>query len=174
METDRIKLSPPSMELVSKVHDAINESEESLSVYLPWVQNGLSHPEENMKHAITNYESFNGELRFFIIEKSSDDLLGAIGLIIRDKNVPFFEIGYWLRNSKSGKGFVTEALKVLETYSFKELGAKRIEIRAAECNKKSRSVAERNGYQLEATFINERRLPSGKLSNTVVYGKTGL
>ncbi|WOG30130.1 GNAT family protein [Endozoicomonas sp. 8E] len=174
METERIKLSPPSMELVSKVHDAIKESENNFSVYLPWVPSALSHPEENMKEAIKNYESFNGELRFFIIEKSTDDLLGAIGLIIRDKTVPFFEIGYWLRDSKAGKGFVSEALKVLEHYAFQELGAKRVEIRAAECNKKSRAVAGRNGYQLEAIFINERRLPSGELSNTVVYGKTGL
>ncbi|WP_263081589.1 hypothetical protein [Endozoicomonas sp. Mp262] len=68
METDRIKLSPPSMELVSKVHDAIKESEENLSVYLPWVQNALSHPEENMKEAITNHELFNGELRFLTLE----------------------------------------------------------------------------------------------------------
>ncbi|WP_263081587.1 GNAT family N-acetyltransferase [Endozoicomonas sp. Mp262] len=127
-----------------------------------------------MKIVLLFFGNSKVELRFFIIEKSSNDLLGAIGLIIRDKSVPFFEIGYWLKNSKSGKGFITEALKLLETYSFQELGAKRIEIRTAECNEKSRTVAERNGYQLEATFINERRLPSGELSNTVVYGKTGL
>ncbi|GEA60964.1 hypothetical protein VCO01S_21570 [Vibrio comitans NBRC 102076] len=81
-------------------------------------------------------------------------------------------IGYWLRSDSVGKGFISEAVAKLEEYAFDELNAKRLEIRVAQSNIKSRKVAERCGYELEANLRNERRLPSGKLDNTLVYVKT--
>lgn len=176
MENERIKLVPPSMDLAPKMLEAIRESKEELSVFLPWVPYALNEEDslKNMREAIANYECFEGELRLPIIEKASGRLIGAIGLIIRDKSVPYFEIGYWLRTSEVGKGYITEAVTLLESYVFNELKANRVEIRAADINDKSRAVAKRCGYTLEATLVNERRLPSGELSNTVVYSKFGL
>lgn len=142
METERLKLLPPSMEYQPLMLEAIQESQDELGVYLPWVQCALTEAEsiKNTKLAINNFENFEGELRYSIIEKSTGRLLGAIGLIIRDKAVPYFEIGYWLRSSSVGHGFVSEAVKAVETYAFKELHANRLEIKAAEHNLKSRSV----------------------------------
>jgi RimJ/RimL family protein N-acetyltransferase len=176
METERLKLMPPSMDLQPQLLEAIVESQSELSVYLPWVPYALTEAEsiENMKLSINNFDNFEGELRHLIIEKSSGRLVGVIGLIIRDKTVPFFEIGYWLRSSCVGLGFMTEALIGIETKAFVELKAKRVEIKAAEENIKSWSVAKRCGYLYEGTLHNDRRLPSGELSNTVVYAKTGL
>ena len=173
MESDRVVLLPPSMDLIDKVHEAILESQNELSVYLPWVQGALADPEKNMKDAIEKYESFQSELRHFIFDKHSGQVVGAAGLMIIDKDVPFFEIGYWVRTSYAGKGYISESVKLLENHAFHKLDAKRIEIRAAEQNSKSRTVAERLGYQLDATFMNDHRLPSGELSNTVVYSKCG-
>ncbi|NOH86014.1 GNAT family N-acetyltransferase [Vibrio sp. 03-59-1] len=175
MESNRIKLVPPSMELAPQMLAAIQESQEELSVFLPWVPYALTTEDsvKNTQDAIVNFEQFEGELRFSIIDKESDILVGAIGLIIRDKTVPYFEIGYWLRTAYVGKGFITEAVKLIEVYAFSELKANRVEIRAADINYKSRSVAERCGYILEGIFMSDRLLPSGELSNTAVYGKTG-
>ncbi len=175
MENNRIKLVPPSMDLAPQMLAAIQESKNELSVFLPWVPYALTTEDsvKNTQSAIDNYEQFEGELRFSIVDKESDILVGAIGLIIRDKTVPFFEIGYWLRTGHTGKGYITEAVKLVETYAFSELKANRIEIRAADTNSKSRAVAERCGYRFEGEHMNDRLLPSGELSNTVVYGKTG-
>ncbi|MGF1763226.1 GNAT family N-acetyltransferase [Aliivibrio kagoshimensis] len=176
METERLKLVPPSMDLQPQLLEAIVESQSELSVYLPWVPYALTEEEsiEEMKRAINNFENFEGELRHLIIEKCSGRLVGAIGLIIRDKSVPFFEIGYWLRSSCVGLGYMTEALNRLEEKAFVELKANRVEIKAAEENIKSWSIAKRCGYAFEGTLRNDRRLPSGELNNTVVYAKTGL
>ncbi|HFQ5314266.1 TPA: GNAT family N-acetyltransferase, partial [Vibrio vulnificus] len=46
--------------------------------------------------------------------------------------------------------------------------------KAAEHNLKSRAVAERCGYVFEGILRNNRRLPSGDLSSTAVYSKTGI
>ena len=171
VETDRVLLVPPSMDLVDEVCNAIIESQNELSEFLPWVKGAIAEPEQNMKDAIANFESFSDELRYFISDKESKNIVGAIGLIIRDKEVPFFEIGYWIKTSETGKGFISEALSALENHAFSNLKARRIEIRAAETNLKSRSVAERAGYKLDGTFHNDKCLPSGELSNTVVYSK---
>ncbi|MFD2177085.1 GNAT family N-acetyltransferase [Veronia pacifica] len=176
METERLRLLPPSMELQPDMLEAIIESKAELSVFLLWVPYALTQQDSvrNTQTAILNFENFEEELRYSIVEKASNRFIGAIGLIIRDKSVPFFEIGYWLRSSSVGKGYMAEAVKALEKYAFMELNAKRIEIRAAEGNKSSRAVAERVGYKLEAMLVNERRLPSGELGNTAVYMKSGL
>ncbi|MGF1779791.1 GNAT family N-acetyltransferase [Vibrio nomapromontoriensis] len=176
METDRLKLLPPSMEHQPLMLEAILESQDELVVYLPWVPNALTEAEsiENTQQAINNFENFEGELRYSIIEKSTKRFLGAIGLIIRDKTIPYFEIGYWMRSSSVGNGFISEAVKALESYAFSALNANRVEIKAAEHNLKSRAVAERCGYIFEGVLRNDRRLPSGELSGTAVYSKTGI
>lgn len=176
METERLKLVPPSMALQPLMLEAIQESQDALSVYLSWVPYALTEAGsiENTKLAISNFENFEGELRYSIIEKDTGRFVGAIGLIIRDKAVPYFEIGYWLRRSCVGFGFIAEAINVLEQKAFIELKANRLEIKAAEENTKSRAVAERCGYTLEGILRNNCRLPSGQLSSTAVYVKTGL
>ncbi len=91
--------------------------------------------------------------------------------MIRDDTVPYFEIGYWLQTLKTGLGYVSEAVQIIEEYAFIQKGAKRVEIRMAGSNLKSQAVAKRCGYQQEACFANDRRLPSGALDSTLVYAK---
>ena len=164
------------MEYQPLMLEAIRESQDELGVYLPWVSYALTEAEsiENTHQAINNFENFEGELRYSIIEKSTGRFLGAIRLIIRDKSIPFFEIGDWMRSSSVGNGFISEAVKAIEAYAFNELNANRVEIKAAEQNLKSRMVAERGGYAFEGILRNDRRLPSGELSGTAVYSKTGI
>ena len=171
MQTERIRLVPPSMDLVVDAQKAIRESERELSEYLTWVQASLQEPEKNMLTAIENHKEFRNEVRFYILKVGSSQLIGTIGLLIRDLSVPFFEVGYWIRKTETGNGYAMEAVGMLEKYAFRELEARRLEIRTASGNAKSRAVAERSGYMYEATLINERRLPSGELTDTVVYAK---
>lgn len=174
LEGNRIKLVPPAMSLVAAVKSAVKESEGELGQYLPWVRSSLDAPDENMQQAINNFDAHEKELRFHILEKNNAGLIGTVGLLVRDLSVPFYEMGYWVRTSQVGNGYIAEAVGLLEEYAFRELGARRIEIRMAEGNVKSRAVAERAGYLQEAALVNERRLPSGALTNTLVFAKFGL
>lgn len=176
MESGRIKLVPPSTDVAPKIFEAIVESQIALSEFLPWVPYALTLETavSNTQEAIKNFKDFNNELRFSIVCQETNALLGVIGLMIIDKSVPYFEIGYWLRTSQVGKGYASEAVRLLQQYTFRELGAQRIEIKMAESNRKSRAVAERCGYVYEGKLHNARRLPSGKLDNTLIYAKTGL
>lgn len=156
--------------------EAIIESQEDLKIFLPWVPYALTSKESiaNTKQAIANFENFEGELRFSIFEKETGIFAGAIGLMVIDKEIPYFEIGYWLRSSLVGNGYMTEAVKIIEEYAFSELKAKRVEIKTSDKNVKSYAIAERCGYKYEGRLINHRKLPNGEVGNTVVYAKTCL
>ncbi|MER0294024.1 GNAT family N-acetyltransferase, partial [Vibrio vulnificus] len=56
METERLKLLPPSMKYQPMMLEAILESQDELGVYLPWVPYALTEAEsiENTKRAISN------------------------------------------------------------------------------------------------------------------------
>src|SRR6266487_541264 len=56
--------------------------------------------------------------------------LGGVGLRPREPDgwsVPAFSIGYWIRVSEQGHGYVTEAVQLLTIYVFDVLHAQRVE-----------------------------------------------
>ncbi|MDN3701958.1 GNAT family N-acetyltransferase [Vibrio artabrorum] len=150
MESERLELVPPSLKYADAMYQVIDESRRELSQFLPWVSD---------------------EFWFNIIEKETGMFVGAIGFIVRDKSVPYFEIGYWLKTSKTGLGYVSEAIGLVEQFAFINKSAQRVEIKMAGSNLRSQLVAKRCGYKLEAHLANARRLPSGELDSTVVYAK---
>jgi ribosomal-protein-serine acetyltransferase len=155
MESERIKLVPPSLKYTESMLTVINESEAELSQFLPWVSESLteSELENNIKEALGNFTKFTGEFWFSIIEKETGLFIGVIGFVVRDKSVPYFEIGYWLQTSKVGKGYITEAVKLVEKYAFNDNHAQRLEIKMASSNLKSQAVAKRCGFKFEAQLF---------------------
>ncbi|EGA70531.1 putative ribosomal protein N-acetyltransferase [Vibrio sinaloensis DSM 21326] len=174
MESRRLLLSPPSLLLADQMYQVIDESRSEFSQFLPWVTESLTKSDliDNIELAVENYNQFCGEFWFNIVEKKSRVFIGAIGFIVRDPCVPYFEIGYWLQTSKTGLGYISEAIELVEQYAFIEKQAKRVEIKMAASNEKSQSVAQRCGYLLEGRLASARRLPSGMLDDTLIYAKT--
>ena len=58
-------------------------------------------------------------------------------------------IGYWIDRRFANRGFTTQAVQMLTTYGFDELGLHRIEINLRPENGASRRVAEKAGFILE-------------------------
>jgi RimJ/RimL family protein N-acetyltransferase len=84
-----------------------------------------------------------------VFERATGRLLGGSGLHRIDWRLRTFEIGYWLRRSAEGHGFVTEAVQLLARLAFGALAANRVEIRADPANTRSCRVAERLGFVRE-------------------------
>src|SRR6185503_18828974 len=62
------------------------------------------------------------------------------------------EIGYWLSADAVGHGIVTRSTKALTTAAFADLGLRRVSIRAAVDNVRSRAVPERLGFGYEGVL----------------------
>ena len=106
-----------------------------------------------------------------LFRKADGLFVGGSGLHRIDWSVPRFEIGYWVRLSLQGQGYVTEAVNRITIFTFDVLGAQRIEIRCDARNTRSAAVAQRAGYTLEARMRHERRDVYGELCDTLVFAK---
>nr|WP_278250316.1 GNAT family N-acetyltransferase [Bacillus sp. Cs-700] len=108
-----------------------------------------------------------------LFHKQSGMFIGSSGLHRFDWNVRKFEIGYWIDSNYSGEGYMTEAVQGIVKFAIQELRAKRIEIRCNAENWKSRKVAERCFFQLEAILKNNSQsVDKSKLIDTYVYAIT--
>jgi hypothetical protein len=69
-----------------------------------------------------------------------------------------FEIGYWIRASRAGRGLATEVTAALTRVALELCGADRVEIRVDPANEASLAVPRKLGFAEEATL--RRRLPN--------------
>jgi RimJ/RimL family protein N-acetyltransferase len=103
----------------------------------------------------------------------SGSLLGSVGLHRTDWAVPKTEVGYWVRPSAAGHGFVSEGVQALVDWSLNQLHAQRVELVTDASNTASRRVAERCGFVLEGVLRNVMKAPDGGLRHSCVYARYG-
>jgi ribosomal-protein-serine acetyltransferase len=85
--------------------------------------------------------------------------------------VPRCEIGYWLRTDRTGRGYMSEALRALSDYLLVVHAFRRIEVRCDDENARSSRVAERAGFALEGTLQCDSRDHHAKLRDTRLYAR---
>lgn len=101
--------------------------------------------------------------------------LGGLGLQPREPDgwsIPAFSIGYWVRVSEQGHGYITEAVRLVTHYVLDVLQAQRVEIICDARNTRSIAVAERIGFVQEGRLRNVWRYPDGTLADKVIYALT--
>jgi ribosomal-protein-serine acetyltransferase len=169
-ESERLLLRAPRHNDGALVNTGILESINELRAWMPWARETptIAESETFAREAAMRYRT-REELNYLLFRKDDGVYLGNIGLHTIAWDVPRFEIGYWLRTSLSGHGYMTEAVIALSAFAFSILGAKRIEIRCDSNNLRSARVAERAGYQLEVKMRWQSRTPMGDLRDTLVY-----
>ncbi len=175
LETSRLVLRPHRAGDGAALHEALAESITELRQFLwflPWVaeEQTLESAEIRCRRCESNFLA-RSDLPFLMIEKSTGRLVGSVGLHRTDWKLPKTEIGFWIRSSASGKGYVTESVETLVTWAFAQLGVQRVELVTDEANTASRKVAERCGFQLEGILRNMQRGPDGGLRSNCVYAR---
>jgi RimJ/RimL family protein N-acetyltransferase len=130
--------------------EAVDESREHLAKWMPWarsyqsIEDVLPFIRETQAKWILR-ENFG----FGIFERGTSRLLGGCGLRPADWQIRSFEIGYWIRVSSVGNGYVTETVRVLTRFAFGVLDANRVQIRMDVRNTRSRAIPERLGFVYE-------------------------
>lgn len=170
IETQRLILRPPRVGEGAAVNAGILESLNELAPWMPWARTAPSveDTEANIRNAIAKTLT-REDIRIHLHLKSNGTFVGGSGLHRIDWSVPKFEIGYWIRTSMAGRGYVTEATDAISRFALETLKAQRVEIRCDAGNLRSQRVAERAGFQLEGTLRNQSRDPDGLLSDTMIY-----
>ena len=168
----QVVVRPYRLEDAEGVFAAIEESRQHIWPWLPW---GDQHQtvEDTRDFILRSQAKWllrEEDLNLGIFEAESGRYLGGTGLHIRGWDVPAFEIGYWLRASAEGRGYMAEAVKLLTDYAFNALAAQRVFVRCDANNARSAAVAERLGFVQEARLRNEMRTHTdGQLRDTLIF-----
>jgi RimJ/RimL family protein N-acetyltransferase len=172
LETARLILRPPRPGDGIAIQEAVLESINDLSIWMPWAAKTptLEDTETWCRNAHARFTT-RTDLPLICILKENGTFAGGTGLHRINWKVPSVEIGYWIRTSLVGKGYVTESTRVITEFAFDCLKARRVEIRMDDRNIRSWRVAERLGFILEGILHYNGRDNLGELENTRVYAK---
>jgi RimJ/RimL family protein N-acetyltransferase len=155
------------------LYEAVQESLDELRLWLPWAmgEQTIEKTEANVRRGHTRFLN-REDLWLLLFLKDSNVCIGGSGLHRIDWEVPKFEIGYWLRTSYTGQGYMTEAVARITEFAFDTLGAKRVEIHCDALNERSAAIPRRLNFTLEGRLRNEsRHHASGKLRDELIFAK---
>lgn len=115
-----------------EMNEAIRESLDELKPWMPFAQSmpAVEETEQYVRESQVAYLK-RTTLNMEVFRKEDGRFVGNIGLHHVDWDCRQFEIGYWIRSSCSGKGYMTEAVNGITDFAIRELGASRIEIRCS-------------------------------------------
>ena len=117
-------------------------------------------PERNQKE--------NLPAGYGIVVKGTDKIVGSVDFNHRHED-DVLELGYILHPDYWGRGYVSEAARVLIDLAFKELNLHKIELSCFGYNLQSQRVAEKLGFTLEAR-IRDRKDAQGNRCDGLIYG----
>lgn len=154
------------------VNEAVRESTAELSPWMPWAQRipSVEESEASIRKSRLQFLE-RKDIRLLLVNKKTGQLVGSSGLHRIDWQVRKFEIGYWVRTSCAGQGYITEAVAAIADFAIQELLANRLEIRCDSRNTQSARVAERAGFTLEGILRNDKLDVQGALRDTMIYSK---
>lgn len=110
----------------------------------------------------------NTGINWGITIKGNDKIIGIIGHYRIQPENHRTEIGYMLLPEYNGKGYITEAIKVVVEYGFEQMNLHSIEAVIDPGNMPSERVLQKNGFVKEAHIL-ENELWDGKFWDTVIY-----
>ena len=113
---------------------------------------GFKDAKEAIENFIKAYKEYPGYGYWAIIEKSSNELIGDIGLCPLNETGES-ELGYIIREESRGQGIASEAVKAAILYGFEYLKLNEIVAVCALKNKKSVKLLERAGFVFQKTGI---------------------
>ncbi|HEX8560053.1 MAG TPA: GNAT family protein [Pyrinomonadaceae bacterium] len=173
LEGVRIRLRPLRPGEGELLWEAIEESREHLRPWQAWPDRHKSsrHSELDVRRARLALLRRDA-VPYGIWRREDGRLLGGIQLEEINWRARAFGVGYWLRASATGRGFVTEAVILVCRLAFEQLEAIRVGLLADSLNERSIAVARRLGFSPEGRIRNERLNSAGRPQDTLIFGLT--
>ena len=157
LEGNLVNLRVQEKEDLALVAEWLNDPE-YFGFYNPLLQVSKTELEKNYGNALP-------ENKWFIIEKKDGSKVGSIGHFLDGR---LWEIGYSLIPSERGKGYCTEAVKIMVDYLFLSKDMARIQAHIDPRNIASQKVAEKTGFRKEG-IIRKCFFAKGEWRDMLLY-----
>ena len=156
------------LEDIKRHHEAVAESIEALSQWMPWCHAGYSI-EDSRGWIEARIKAFTAATDYtFAIVDRDNRVLGCCGLSQFDERNLRANLGYWVRTSCAGRGVATFAVRLLSDWAFANTEFQRLEIVTAQGNTPSQKVAEKAGAAREGLLRSRLKL-NGIMHDAVMY-----
>jgi len=110
------------------------------------------------------------KLTWAVADPKTDELVGNIAIMGLDGLDPTSgEVGYWTHPADRGRGFMTEATRLVVHHAFETMKLRRLSLMAATTNAPSNKVAVNADYQLAGTETRSEPLGDGSFADTNIY-----
>jgi RimJ/RimL family protein N-acetyltransferase len=168
---ERVVVRPYRVEDAEALWEAVAESREHIRPWLPFADahQTVEETRDWITHTIAQWLLREG-IGSGIFMREGGAYLGGLGLHVRDWELGYFEIGYWLRAGAEGHGYMREAVSLLVGFAARDLLASRLEIRCDARNSRSAAVAQGLGFTREGHLRNHLRAMDGEIRDTLVFG----
>lgn len=166
----RVTVRPYRLADAEAMYEAVDESRETLVQWFNWV-GGYQTVSDARNYCLQMAAAWltHEALSCGVFEAASGLYLGSAGLMRPNWAARRFELGYWIRRSQAGRGYVSEAVQLTTQLAFEHLAARRVEIRCDARNERSRRVAERLGFVFEGRLRNDSVDPQGHSRDMLVF-----
>ena len=171
-ETARLQIRAPRVSDAPAHHQAVTESFNELQPWMGWAKTlPTAQDSKALLRRMAGKFTLRETLMFIMTDYTTELYIGEVFLMNPKWDVPSFEIGYWVRTSMTGQGYMTEALTGVTEYAFKYLKAMRLYLHIDVRNQASIAVAKRCGYVQEGILRCERRGNQDELCDMILFAK---
>jgi RimJ/RimL family protein N-acetyltransferase len=143
-------------------------SDPQVTLYTPWEHHRELKTTRKFLDTILAAYRQGHPAPWAIVLREQDRLIGAIGMRNWTLEHARAEVGYVLSREYWGKGFASEALKVVLAFGFSRMGLNRIEAKCVPENKGSIRVLEKSGMRREG-LLRESEFSKGKFADLNIY-----
>ncbi len=174
--TSRLQLRAPVMASSDArvYYESVLNSMPEISRWLGWAVGPytMTRAEDYVRVSAYNWlERSNTDigLAFWIMDRSGQEFIGNIVIWNINWYVPKFEFGFWLDSSKTGQGYMQEAVVALARYCL-TLGVARIEIKCEVANQRIHNMMRRINFHLDGVLPSATRaVNGGQLTDVALY-----
>ncbi len=167
IETERLLLRPIATKDNEQVFSYRSDTE--TNKYQGFIPKTLREVDDFIEKNPVEFNQPESWFQLVIIDKSSNEIVGDLGVHFIGKDGFQCELGCTIRKKSQGKGFATQAMKITIDYLFNSLNKHRIIGSVDPNNIASIRLLERLDFRKEAHF-KESLLIGGDWVDDIVYG----
>ena len=169
LRTERMELWPVEERWAGVLWEAAEASLAEVRPWMPWARRASAR--ETLAFCRATEAGWADGRTFDFAWVEQGRVVGAGGIEFQDPDALRGEVGYWVRTDVSGRGLATEGAAALVRFGFDQVGLHRIELKAGTENARSRRVAEKLGFTLEAEGLRDAGLGAAGYYDCALYAR---
>lgn len=162
----RLSLSIPSY--AEELYALTDSNRPFLRKWLPWLD-AVRSAADTRAFIVQQLHLFADGKALHATLFKDERIAGVVGFNQIDSVNACGHVGYWLGEAFNGQGIMSQAVRELIALGKDELNLRRIEIRCAVENHRSRAIPQRLGFSEEGTLLRVEKVNERFLDH-VVYG----